>query len=40
MQSHNNYFKLFTVRIIFKRELWVYFDIFDIIWTRIFKNKT
>lgn len=39
MQSHNNPLKLFTVKIIFKRELWVYFNIFDIIWTRIFKIR-
>lgn len=39
MQSHNNPFKLFTMKIIFKRELWVYFNIFDIIWTRIFKIR-
>lgn len=39
MQSHNNPFKLFTVKIIFKRELWVYFNIFGIIWTSIFKIR-
>lgn len=39
MQSHNNPFKLFTVKIIFKRELWIYFNIFGIIWTSIFKIR-
>lgn len=36
MQNHNNPFQLLTVKIIFNGRLWVYFNIFYIMWTRIF----
>lgn len=39
MQNCNNPFQLFMVKIIYHGGLWVYFNIFDIMWTRIFQIR-